>query len=305
MHKVIDISDIMHADQTGKFTCTSKRCNNYIFVTCAYDPNAILVRPLKNIKGKELVRKLAEVHEYLEDRGYKPNHQILDNETSNEMKRHLKGRDVQYQLVPPHAHRKNAAERAIRTFKNHFITILCMLHPNFPVSLWCRLLKQAEMTLNMVRPCRVNPRMSAYTALEGEFTCNDTPLAPLGSMVIAGDTPSQRSSWAPHGTKAWYIGSEMEHYRCLQVHVPKTGGAAIVDTFKWSESNPFKQPKITHEEQLTTEAHELAKAIKHDNLCMLPNKKLRDNMTQLESLFRTSVESIVKKKAHTIGIRIY
>ena len=130
------------------------------------------------------------MHEYLEERGYKPNHQILDNETSQEMKAYLKGKEVTFQFVPPHNHRKNAAERAIRMFKNHFITILCMLYPNFSMSLWCRLLKQAEITLNMVRPCRTNPRMSAYTSLEGEFNCNNTPLAPLGSIIIAGDSAS-------------------------------------------------------------------------------------------------------------------
>ena len=125
----------MCTDQTGKFTCTSKRGNNYLFITYAYDANAILVRALKSRKGKELVEKLSEVHEYLEDRGYKPNHQFLDNETSQEMKSYLKGKSVTFQFVPLHNHRKNAAERAIRTFKNHFITILCMLHPNFPMSL--------------------------------------------------------------------------------------------------------------------------------------------------------------------------
>ena len=31
---------------------------------------------------------------------------------------------VTYQLVPPDMHRRNAAERAIRTFKAYFLTIL-------------------------------------------------------------------------------------------------------------------------------------------------------------------------------------
>jgi len=296
LHKIIDIRDTIYTDQTGKFTCTSKRGNNYIFITYAYDANAILVRPLKSRKGKELVDKLSEIHEYLEERGYKPNHQILDNETSQEMKAYLKGKEVTFQFVPPHNHRKNAAERAIRTFKNHFITILCMLHPNFPMSLWCRLLKQAEMTLNMVRPCRINPRMSAYTSLEGEFNYNNTPLAPLGSMIIAGDSASTRTSWAPHGTKAWYIGPAMNHYRCVEVYIPKTNGIAIADTFKWSDSNPFKKPKISFEEQLATAAHDLASTIKNNNLYLLPNQDLRKNINQLESLFRTSVEQITMNK---------
>ena len=81
-HKVIDIRDTICTDQTGKFACTSKRGNNYFFVTCACDANTILAHPLKTRKGKELVDKLQETHECLEDRGHKPNHQFFDNETS-------------------------------------------------------------------------------------------------------------------------------------------------------------------------------------------------------------------------------
>jgi len=44
--------------------------------------------------------------------------------------------------------------------------------------------------------------MSVYTALEGKFDYNSTPLAPLGLLVIAGITPDYRPSWALHGTKA-------------------------------------------------------------------------------------------------------
>ena len=40
------------------------------------------------------------------------------------------------------------------------------------------------MTLNMLRPCRTNPRMPACTALEGEFNYERTPLAPPGMKVI-------------------------------------------------------------------------------------------------------------------------
>ena len=38
-----------------------------------------------------------------------------------------------YQLTPPNMHRINAAERAIRTFKNHFISGLATLDPEFPI----------------------------------------------------------------------------------------------------------------------------------------------------------------------------
>ena len=90
--------------------------------------------------------------------------------------------------------------------------------------------------------------MPAYTALEGEFNYLNTPLAPLGSQVIAGITPAQRQSWAPHGTKAWYIGPALDHYRCVRVYIPKTKGTEIEDMFRWSDSNIFTLPKITNEE---------------------------------------------------------
>ena len=67
------------------------------------------------------------------------------------------------------------------------------------------------MTSNMVTPCRTNPRMSAHTALEGEFNYNNTPLAPLESMIKAGDNVFTRTSWEPHATKAWHVGPAMDH----------------------------------------------------------------------------------------------
>ena len=74
----------------------------------------------------------------------------------------------------------------------------------------------------MIRPCRMNPRILAYTSLEGEFDYNTTPLAPLGSLVTEGTTPDNRPSWAPHGSNVWLIGPAMEHYRCVTVYLPKT-----------------------------------------------------------------------------------
>ena len=47
--------------------------------------------------------------------------QILDNEFSTEFKKTIvKDLGASYQLVPPNVHRRNVAERAIRTFKHIF-----------------------------------------------------------------------------------------------------------------------------------------------------------------------------------------
>ena len=124
-----------------------------------------------------------------------------------------------YQLVPPGIHRRNSAERAIRTWKNHFIAGLPSVDPNFPLNLWDRLVEQGHITLNLLRASRMNPKLSAYAQIEGEFDYNRTPLAPPGIKVIVHEKPKDRASWAPHGVEGWYIGPAMESYRCYRTFI--------------------------------------------------------------------------------------
>jgi hypothetical protein len=104
--------------------------------------------------------------------------------------------------MPPHVHRCNAAERAIRTLKNHFIAILCGTDPQFPLHLWDRPPPQTLMTFNLLRASRINPQLSVYAVqLHGTFDFNRTPLGPLGTKVITHTKPTMREAWAPHGAK--------------------------------------------------------------------------------------------------------
>ena len=102
-----------------------------------------------------------------------------------------------YQLVRPHNHRVLAAERCIRTFKNHFIAGLASTDPKFPFYLWDHLLKQAEITLNLMRNSRQNPQLSAYTHMYGIFDFNKTPIAPPGTKSVIFEDPDTRASWGP------------------------------------------------------------------------------------------------------------
>ena len=170
------------SDLTGRFPIQSNRGANYIFVLYDYDSNAILVRPLRNRSAHEIHRVFTSVHTYLVTRGLRPRLHTLDNEASTILKEFLTAENVEYQLVPPHIHRRNSAERAIQTFKYHFIAGLASTDPNFPLSNWCRLLPQTELTLNLLRPSRLNPKLSAYAQLEGAFDFNRTPLAPPGTI---------------------------------------------------------------------------------------------------------------------------
>ena len=74
---------------------------------------------------------------------------------------------MQFQLVPPHMHLQNAAERAIITFNNHFIAALCTVYPHFPFYVWDHILPKVTMTLNMLQQSRLNPVISAYKQGDG------------------------------------------------------------------------------------------------------------------------------------------
>jgi hypothetical protein len=142
----------IYTDQPGRFPKKSSRGNQYIMVLAEVDSNAILVEPMKNRTAGKMVRAYQVLIDRLNSAGIFPKLHILDNECSADMKKTIKSNKMDFQLVPPHDHRRNLAEKAIQTFKDHFVAILCGADKSFPLHLWDRLLPQAEHTLNMLRP---------------------------------------------------------------------------------------------------------------------------------------------------------
>jgi hypothetical protein len=162
----------------------------------------MIATPLKKMKSRsysEWVKAYDTVHQELTLKGFKPKLQTLDNEASTALKNFFTINDIAYQLVPPHCHRLNAAERAIRTFKEHFVTRLSSVDPSFPLHLWDRLLPQAEITLNLLRTWRLHPQLSAAAHVRGLVYYNKTAFAPPGCKIIAHEKPGKRRTWAPHG----------------------------------------------------------------------------------------------------------
>jgi hypothetical protein len=124
-----------------------------------------------------------------------------------------------YQLILPHDHRCNRAKKANQTFRDHFVAILCRADKKFPLNLWDLLLPQAENMLNMLRPSRMTPTISAYTYLWGQHDYNSNPFAPLGCKVKAQLVPGIKETWAPHMTSGFYVGNSWEHYCCHEVFI--------------------------------------------------------------------------------------
>jgi hypothetical protein len=189
----------LYTDLTGKFLVRSSKGNSYIMVCYVYDCNYVKVIPMKSRSASEWVKAYDHIHQELTVKGFKPKLQTLDNEASAALKNFFTTNDMEYQLVPPHCHRRNAAECAIRTFKEHFVVGLSSLYPTFPLHLWDRLLPQAEITLNLLRTSRLHPQLSAAAHFHGLVDYNKTAFAPPGCKIIAQEKPGKRCTWAPHG----------------------------------------------------------------------------------------------------------
>ena len=101
--------------------------------------------------------------------------------------------DEKFWFVPPYLHRRNTAERAIETFKNHFIDGISSVNKDFPMHIWFRLILQACLALNLLRQSRINPKISSYAQVHGAYYFNVTPVAPPGARVVVSQKTS--SSW--------------------------------------------------------------------------------------------------------------
>jgi len=72
--------------------------------------------------------------------------------------------------------------------------------------LWCHLIPQTVLTLNLLRTSSLNPKHSAWSCLIDPYDYNANPIAPLGTHVIMHQKPGQRATWAPSGIDVWYVG---------------------------------------------------------------------------------------------------
>ena len=191
---IISLKHHAYSDQTGRFPGKSRKGNEYLFVLYDYDSNTIDAEPIPNRLGLTIKRACQKLLAKLHAKGLQTKLYTLDNEASRLLRDFLTSEGAIPQLVAPYVHRRNAAERSIRTFKNHFLAGLASADPAFPLDLWDLLLPQATMTLNLLRGSRINPSLSAYAQINGLLDFTKTPLAPPGIRTLVHEKPGQRNS---------------------------------------------------------------------------------------------------------------
>eukprot|EP00804_Cyclotella_cryptica_P003562 CCRYP_002180-RA/>CCRYP_002180-RA protein AED:0.40 eAED:0.40 QI:0/-1/0/1/-1/0/1/0/180 len=170
------------------------------------DTNTILVRPFPSKHDAHRIAAYQDNHSCLSNANLKPMVHILDNEASIAFRQAIATNGCTFQLVPPHVHCQNAAEHAISTFKDTFLTILAGAAPSFPAAHWDLLITHAELTLNLLRASHCNPNLSAWEDLFGTLNFNATPLGPVGCCILIHSKATTHHSWEYQSHEVFYVG---------------------------------------------------------------------------------------------------
>jgi hypothetical protein len=182
--------------------------------------------------------------------------------------------------VPPHCHRHDAAERAIRTFKEHFVAGLSSVDPAFPLHLWDRLLPQSEITLNLLRTSRLYPHLSAAAHFHGLVDYNKTVFAPPGCKIIAQEKPGTRGTWDPYGQHGYSLGPAMHHYRCQNFYISATASEWIVDTLEFFPHN-YQVPQLSSADRFLMAAKYMMDALQNPHQ-EVPLASVREDTIKLQ-----------------------
>ena len=189
---------------------------------------------MKNRTEDEFLRTYKEKYAELTNKGYPPKFHKTDSKCSKAIETFIDTKNTQLQFSPPAINGQNAAEQAVRTWKNHFITGIASLPKEFPISNRCRLILQCNTTLNLMRPCRQKISLSAHTALHGDFHFDATPLVPPCTKIMVHNKSQTRKSWDFHAFDALYVGLSMKHYQCYKLVSKKTGVESTPDTVQFN-----------------------------------------------------------------------
>jgi hypothetical protein len=183
----------------------------------------------------------------------------MDTETSRDVEEFIKTQNTTPQYTTPGRHCA-PVEKAMQTYKSYLKSMTASLPSSFPISYWCRLLEQCDLSVNTVCPRRLNPKLSAWTAMEGEFHFESTPLAPPGSQMLMQVKPGNRHTFGLNAKKAWYTGSCLNHYRAFKGVLPSTGGKRISDTVNF-QHQAINIHTLTPADSILEERQQLKDAI--------------------------------------------
>jgi hypothetical protein len=100
-----------------------------------YKTNTILAFPIKGFSNNIIFAACQQQYNMLESKGYNIKLNVMDNQATKVIKKFLDKKQCNLLLVELHSHQVNASNRAIQTFKAHFISALALTDSDFPLQL--------------------------------------------------------------------------------------------------------------------------------------------------------------------------
>ena len=223
--------DAADCDAAGRFPIQSITKNEYMLVS--YFKGYIHVEAMPSRHHTSYINAYQRTFDHWKKYGPLPGIIRLDNETSHQLQAFVEVVST-FQYFPPGNHRANRAERAIRTWKNHFLATIATASKDFPMRHWDKLIPAAEVTLNCLLPWHPDPSISAYHGLTGSpFDFRAHPMGPAGTKILIHDKPDKRQTWQMHGTPGFYLGPALSHYRVHRCLSTDTNSERDTDTIAW------------------------------------------------------------------------
>ncbi len=297
--RTLPVTELAHADATGRFPFTSRTGTKYVLVIVW--GNYIHLEPLPDRSAAAYVAAYRRAFAYFATCGHStPSDLRMDNETSSALQTLFSEAQISAQFVPPGVHRANKGERAIQDAKNHLVSMIATAHLSFPLDLWDQLLPHAELTLNHLRPFGPDPNISAYRGFHGKpYDFLAHPIAPAGTLVVAHDKPHQRPSWGPHGSPGYYLGPAITTYRSWRVWIIKTATERVTDTVAWFPA-PLVLPGASYAEGLTAALLDLNTALSRlktdTNVPPLQADRLSYLLSELAAIYQTPVPAATEQR---------
>ena len=105
--------------------------------------NHIFMDTMKNRSESQMMACYQQIVSRMKKAELTLKEHIFNNEASAAYTALIEGNGMVWEFVSPGHHRRNIAERSIKTTKYHFVAILVEVSTTFPMHLWCRLIPQA------------------------------------------------------------------------------------------------------------------------------------------------------------------
>ncbi len=296
-----DLSNLIYTNQMGVFPFTSQQGNRYIMVAIHLTANYIFVEPMRSRLKEEMIQVYKKIINRMRLTGLGLKKHTLDNKALEAFKQCIKKQQMQYELVPLGNHQCNQAERAVQTFKAHFILILAGIDYKFPLSLRCHLLKQTKLTLNLLHQSKVASKISAYAHVHRSHNYMKKPFAPLGCTIQAQVEPEDHRTWDTQSDMGFSLSTSMEHNRCIRVYITRTKATRISDTVFFKHQY-ITNPTISLESHVVTAAQQLTIVLKGN---IPTGNKTAEALQKVSKVFtKIALAKIEQAKAKTMRNRV-